>query len=30
MQAILKGEKRFEVRFNDRNYKKGDFLYLCG
>ena len=28
-QAILKGEKRFEVRFNDRNYKKGDFLYLC-
>ena len=27
-QAILKGEKRFEVRFNDRNYKKGDFLYL--
>ena len=21
--------KRFEVRFNDRNFKVGDILYLC-
>lgn len=27
-QAIEKGEKSFEVRFNDRNFQKGDVLHL--
>lgn len=32
-QAIERGEKTFEVRFNDRDYKKYDVLHLqewCG
>ena len=28
LKKILSGEKTFEVRFNDRNYKVGDYLYL--
>jgi len=28
-RAIQRGEKRFEVRFNDRNFKEGDTLELC-
>ena len=24
--AVLSGEKNFEVRYNDRNYRKGDFV----
>ena len=31
--AVDKGIKTFEIRFNDRNYKVGDILYLqefCG
>ena len=27
-EAIKKDEKNFEVRFNDRNYSKGDVLIL--
>ena len=27
-EAIVKGEKNFEVRFNDRNFSKGDILFL--
>jgi hypothetical protein len=27
-EAILKGDKTFEVRKNDRDYKRGDLLYL--
>ena len=27
-EAIVKGEKNFEVRFNDRNFAKGDILLL--
>ena len=27
-EAIERGEKNFEVRFNDRNFAKGDFLLL--
>lgn len=27
-QAVENGEKNFEVRFNDRNYKVGDMVYL--
>lgn len=27
-QTILSGEKTFEVRFNDRNFAKGDHLLL--
>lgn len=26
--AIVSGEKRFEIRKNDRNYQKGDILRL--
>lgn len=32
-RAIERGEKTFEVRFNDRNYQKYDILHLkewCG
>lgn len=27
-EAVLAGHKQFEVRFNDRNFKVGDFLIL--
>ena len=27
-EAIVKGEKNFEVRFNDRNFAMGDILLL--
>ncbi len=27
-EDIVKGELTFQVRFNDRNFKKGDFLIL--
>lgn len=27
-RAIVEGEKTFEVRFNDRNFAKGDLLIL--
>ena len=27
-EAIVKGEKTFEVRYNDRNFAKGDILLL--
>ena len=27
-EAIVHGDKTFEVRFNDRNYKKHDILHL--
>ena len=27
-EAIERGEKNFEVRFNDRNFAKGDILLL--
>lgn len=27
-QGVERGEKRFEVRINDRNYKVGDMIYL--
>ena len=27
-EAIERGEKTFEVRFNDRNYQKNDVLHL--
>lgn len=27
-RAVVSGEKTFEVRFNDRNFKKGDILHL--
>jgi len=27
-QDVEKGKKNFEVRFNDRNFKVGDILYL--
>ena len=27
-RAIVKGEKTFEVRFNDRNFQKYDVLHL--
>ena len=27
-EAIMKGEKNFEVRFNDRNFAKGDIWLL--
>lgn len=26
--AVIKGEKTFEIRVNDRNFKKGDYLAL--
>ena len=28
LRKIYTGEKTFEVRFNDRNYQVGDYLYL--
>lgn len=28
-EEIVQGKKRFEYRFNDRNYKVGDLLILC-
>ncbi len=27
-QSVLTGDKRFEIRLNDRNYKVGDYLLL--
>ena len=27
--AVLKGEKNFEVRFNDRGYQKFDLIKFC-
>ena len=27
--AIARGEKRFEIRRDDRNYKTGDLVVLC-
>lgn len=27
-QDVERGDKTFEVRFNDRNYQVGDYLYL--
>ena len=30
LDDIRKGNKKFEVRLNDRDYKIGDFLYLYG
>lgn len=27
-QSILNGEKKFEIRFNDRNYQVGDTIVL--
>ena len=26
--AVMRGDKRFEIRFNDRNYQAGDTLFL--
>lgn len=28
-QAVQDGRKTFEIRFNDRDYRVGDFLHLC-
>ena len=28
LQAITKGQKRFEIRKNDRGFQTGDFLHL--
>lgn len=28
-RAIITGQKRFEYRYFDRDYKVGDFLQLC-
>lgn len=28
-KQVISGEKTFEIRFNDRNYTVGDFLFLC-
>lgn len=27
-QAVERGEKKFELRYNDRNFKKYDIIYL--
>lgn len=27
-EAVRSGDKTFEIRFNDRDYKKGDFVVL--
>jgi len=27
--AVVSGEKRFELRYNDRDFKVGDELHLC-
>lgn len=27
--AVVRGEKTFEIRANDRNYQKGDTILLC-
>ena len=29
LDALLSGEKTFEVRLNDRGYQKGDWLCFC-
>ena len=28
-QAVRSGEKTYEIRFNDRDYQRHDFLRLC-
>jgi hypothetical protein len=28
-QALQDGRKTFEIRFNDRDYRVGDYLHLC-
>lgn len=28
-EAVLKGQKHFEIRKNDRNFQVGDYLRLC-
>lgn len=27
-RAVISGDKTFEVRFNDREFKRGDFVHL--
>ena len=30
LENLLAGKKKCEIRFNDRDYQRGDILELCG